>query len=128
MSKPRSIKGDSPAAFNDCKYLMDLAVKKSGLTYECESVGQAIKMKQRCNTYRNLLRTIQQEQLDFMPGQWAVTIYDILVIRLIDDEGKSVVKGLTVRFDHTVLKGVIRDAEGNVIEIPDGFSFLDDEE
>lgn len=126
MSKKES----SPSAYTDVKFVMDLALEKPGLRYECESPGKATHFKQRCNKYRNLLRDMAQEQVIHVPGQRAETLYDILVIRQINTEGASDRKGTILVFDHHQPLGKIIDPEtGEEIKIaPDTLGLLNDTE
>ena len=119
-------KRTSPAAYGDVKYVMDLALDKPGLIYQCNSPGNAINFKQRCNRYRNLLRDMAHESVLHIPGQRAETAYDILVIRPINEAGKSDRRGLILVFDHHKPEGRIIDPEtGNEIK-PETRSLFDD--
>ena len=84
-----SHKRNSPSAYTDVKFVMDLAINKPGLRYECDSAGKAINFKQRCNRYRNLLRDMAQEAVMHVPGQRAETAYDALVIRQVNASAES---------------------------------------
>lgn len=115
----KTLKKDSPAAYNDVRFVMDLAAKKPGLTYECSTPGKATYFAQRCNKYRNLMRNMVAEQLLGTPGARAQTAYDCIVIRQINSlTGQPDRKGTILRFDHETPDGIIRDADGNLIEIP----------
>lgn len=102
-------KKNSPSAYNDVKFVMDMAVEKPGLRYVLESPGRATHFKQRCNRYRNLLREQAQEQGSLIPGYRAETVYDILVIRQINAEGKPDRSGAVLIFDHHVTEGRLYD-------------------
>lgn len=106
-----SHKSDSPAAYPDVKYVMDLALKKPGLRYELNTPGKAIHFKQRCNKYRNLLRAQAQEALNLIPGQRAETAYDCLVIRQQDENGQPSRQGRSLIFDHVIPEGKLFDPE-----------------
>ena len=101
----------SPAAYDDVKLVMDLAVKKPGLRYECKTYGAAVNFKQRCNRYRNLLREMAQEQVEFVPGYRAEVEYDRLNIRQFNDEGKIDRKGRILVFAAREPLGKIIDPE-----------------
>jgi len=108
----------SPAAYNDVKLVMDLALKKPGLRYECQTYGGAVNFKQRCNKYRNLLREIAQEQVLNVPGYRAEVEYDKLVIRQINDEDEPDRKGRILIFAAREPLGKIIDPEtGELIDI-----------
>lgn len=114
-----SKKANSPAAYNDVRFIMDLAVRQPGLTFECATNGRAIYFLQRCNKFRNMVREIQAELLANTPGVRAQTAYDALVIRLISAAtGEPDRKGTMVLFEHERADGVLRDADGNIIELP----------
>jgi len=106
-----SLKKQSPAAYNDVKFVMELAVEKPGLKYVSASAGKAINFKQRCNRYRNLLREIAAESMIHVPGQRGATLFDILVIRQVNAEGESDRKGAVLIFDHERADGQIFDPE-----------------
>jgi hypothetical protein len=115
----RTFKADSPAAYADVKFVMDMAVAKPGLRYVLSSSGKAVHFKQRCNKYRNLLRDIASEQVINIPGFRAETAYDILVILQINEEGKSSRTGNTLLFNHQVAEGVLIDPDtGEQIKLP----------
>ena len=105
-------KRTSPSAYADVKYVMDLALEKPGLRYECDSAGKAINFKQRCNRYRNLLRDMAQESIMHVPGQRAETAYDTLVIRQVNPDYESDRRGTILVFEH-------HKPEGRII-LPDG--------
>ncbi len=102
---------NSPAAYDDVKLIMDLALKKPGLRYECQKYGTAVNFKQRCNKYRNLLRDIAQEQVLNIPGHRAEVAYDRLLIRQINDEGETDRKGRILVFDEREPLGKVIDPE-----------------
>jgi len=125
MSKSK--KRNSPAAYSDVKTIMDFALQKPGLIYECSTVGGAVNFKQRCNRYRNLLREIQQEQFFGIPGQRAETAYDVLVIRQIDAEGNPNRRGARLVFDHEIATGRLIDPDtGEELHLPEMPSILGD--
>jgi hypothetical protein len=104
-------KASSPSAYGDVKTVMDLALKKAGLRYECSTPGRAVNFKQRCNRYRNLIRAQAQELGFGIPGYRAETAYDILVIRQINSEGVPDRRGQTLIFEHHTPEGRIIDPE-----------------
>lgn len=106
-----SQKRTSPSAYTDVKYVMDIALEKPGLRYECDTSGKAINFKQRCNRYRNLLRDMAQETIMHVPGQRGETAYDILVIRQVNSEGNSDRRGTILVFEHHAPEGRIIDPE-----------------
>ena len=114
----RSKKEHSPAAYNDVKFVLDLALKKPGLKYELTTAGRAINFKQRCYLYRNLLREMAQDTLT-IPGQRAEVAYDALIIRQINAEGESDKKaGCILVFEHHTPEGKLIDPEtGEEIDI-----------
>lgn len=108
----------SPAAYGDVKFVLDLAIKKPGLVYECNTPGAAINFKQRCNRYRNMLREMEAEMAGDTPGFRPSTAYDILVIRQQDAEGEPSRSGRRLVFDHEKPEGKLYDPEtGQEIEI-----------
>lgn len=106
-----SFKKRSPAAYNDVKTVMDLAVNKPGLEYHLSSVGRAVNFKQRCNLYRNLLRSQAEELAVGIPGYRAQTAYDILIIRQVNAEKKPDRHGCILIFEHHEPEGKIIDPE-----------------
>lgn len=113
---------NSPASYDDVKLVMDLALKKPGLRYECATYGGAINFKQRCNKYRNLLRGIAQEQVLNIPGHRAEVAYDRLVIRQLNDDGDPDRRGRILVFETREPMGKITDPETG--EIIDPFNTL----
>jgi len=112
-----SKKDQSPSAYGDVKYVMDLALDKPGLRYELTTPGRAINFKQRCNKYRNLLREMAAE-MAAIPGHRPETAYDCLVIKQQNLEGVPDRKGTVLVFDHHKPEGRIIDPEtGEEIEI-----------
>lgn len=105
-----SRKDQSPAAYNDVKYVMDMALERPGLIYELKTPGKAVNFKLRCNKYRNLRRDMAAEAVT-LPGFRPETAYDILVIRQTDEEGNSSRKGRRLVFDHAENDGVLLDPE-----------------
>jgi len=101
----------SPAAYDDVKLVLDLALKKPGLRYECQTYGSAINFKQRCNKYRNLLREMAQEQVINVPGHRAEVKYDRIIIRQFNWEGEPDRKGNILIFDAREPLGKIIDPE-----------------
>lgn len=121
-------KRSSPSAYSDVKFVMDLALEKPGLRYECESPGKAVNFKQRCNRYRNLLRDMAQETIMHVPGQRAETAYDALVIRQVNASAESDRRGTILVFEHHRPEGRIIDPEtGQEIKPEFGSLFEDDE-
>jgi len=124
-----SHKRNSPSAYTDVKFVMDLAINKPGLRYECDSAGKAINFKQRCNRYRNLLRDMAQEAVMHVPGQRAETAYDALVIRQVNASAESDRRGTILVFEHHKPEGRIIDPEtGQEIAPPVGSVFDGDED
>lgn len=118
MTKQRSLKADSPVAYPDIKFVLDLALRKDGLRYEFSSPGRAIHFKQRCYKYRNLLREMQQEQLFGVPGARASTAYDLLIVSQINAEGQPDKLGSVLIFRHFAPQGKLIDPEtGEEIEM-----------
>jgi len=115
---PRSRKEQSPAAYQDVKYVLDLALKKPGLRYELSTPGRAINFKQRCYMYRNLLREMAQEAIA-LPGQRAEVSYDLLIIKQVNDEGKPDKQaGRILIFEHHIPEGRLIDPEtGEEIDV-----------
>ena len=112
------MKKHSPAAYADVKQVMDYALKKPGLRYILSSYGRAVHFKQRCNTYRNMLRDMENEMLEKVPGARGETAYDILIIRQVNEEGESDRKGNTLLFEHHKTEGKLIDPDtGEEIEI-----------
>lgn len=123
-----SHKQNSPSAYGDVKLVMDLALTKPGLRYECQSPGKAVNFKQRCNRYRNLLRSMQQESIMHVPGQRAETAYDILVIRQVNENYQPDRQGLILVFEHHSPEGRIIDPEtGQEISLTQQTLFTGDE-
>jgi len=118
-------KSNSPAAYNDCKFVMDLALEKPGLRYECKSAGAAMNFKQRCNKYRNLLRDQATELVAHIPGQRGSTIYDLLVIKQVNPTGGNLREGTVLVFEHQVPEGRIIDPETGEEILPPRGSLLD---
>lgn len=123
MTRPTPTrKKDSPAAYEDVKFVLDMAVKKPDLLYVCETVGQAIHFKQRCNTYRKLLREQQAEISGLIPGHRPESLYDILVISQVNGEGEPDRQGAVLKFRHEKLHGRLIDPDtGKEIDIPNSF-------
>ena len=122
-------KRTSPSAYADVKFVMDLALDKPGLRYECESPGKAVNFKQRCNRYRNLLRDMAQETIMHVPGQRAETAYDALVIWQVNASAESDRRGTILVFEHHRPEGRIIDPEtGQEIAPPVGSVFDGDED
>jgi hypothetical protein len=120
-------KHNSPAAYSDVKHVMDIALKKPGLIYECNTHGKAVNFKQRCNRYRNLMRDMAQEQMFGLPGVRAETAYDVLVIRQINEEGEPDRKGRRLVFDHERAVGKIIDPDtGEELHLPQMPSIIGD--
>lgn len=115
-------KADSPAAYEDVKHVLNLAVDKPGLRYELETPGKAMHFKQRCNRFRKMLRDMEQEMLAGVPGVRAQTLYDRLVIRQTNAEGKPDRRGTILVFDHESITGRLFDPEtGEEIFMPNPF-------
>lgn len=120
-----STKRTSPSAYSDVKYVMDLALTKPGLRYECDSAGKAINFKQRCNRYRNLLRDMAQESVMHIPGQRAETAYDTLVIRQVNPEAEPDRRGTILVFEHHKPEGRIIDPDTGEELVPQAPSLFD---
>ncbi len=119
MSKQKSKVSESLAAYQDVKFVLDIAIEKSGLQYVCETAGAATHFKQRCNKYRNLLRGMQDELTSFIPGQRPESAYDILSIRQVGADLNSARDGCIILFEHRKLKGKLIDPEtGEEISLP----------
>ena len=104
-------KKSSPAAYADVRLVMDMAVRKPGLRYVLSSHGKAIHFKQRCNVYRNLLRSQAQEVGALIPGYRAETLYDTIIIRQINAAGQPDRKGAILLFEHHSAEGTLIDPE-----------------
>ena len=112
-------KDQSPAAFGDVKFVMDMAIEKPGLQYVMKTPGAAVNFKQRCNKYRNLMREIAAETLFGVPGARAETAYDTLVIKQVGADGLPSREGCIVLFEHQKVEGTLIDPEtGKEIPIP----------
>ena len=120
-----SKKAFSPAAYNDVKYVMDMALKIPGLQYVCETSGKATHFKQRCNTYRNLLREMAQEMVINVPGYRAETAYDMLVISQVGADLIPNRHGALLLFRHQEPLGKLIHPETGEEILPDGPSILD---
>lgn len=114
-----SIKKNSPAAYPDVKYIMELALERPGLKYVLQTAGKATHFKQRCYAYRNLIRSQLQEQVVNIPGYRAETAFDALVIRQVNEKGESKKPDSRILiFDHISPEGQLIDPEtGKEIEI-----------
>jgi len=107
------------ASYRDCHFVLDLAMEKDGLVYQCETPGAAISFKQRCNTYRARLREADAASNVIIPGYIAESRFDPLVIRQVDSNGKNDPKGCCIRFDHERKIGKIIDPDtGEEIPVP----------
>ena len=104
-------KKNSPSAYADVKFVMDMALEKPGLRYVLSTSGRAVHFKQRCNRYRNLLREQAQEVGALVPGFRAETSYDILVIRQVNAAGEPDRSGAVLIFDHHKTEGQLFDPE-----------------
>ena len=114
-----SRKINSPGAYQDVKAVMEMAIKKPGLRYKMKSFGAAINFKQRCGIYRNMLRDMAAETLQHIPGARAETVFDVLVIRQINEGGEPDRRGNVLRFDHQELLGQLIDPDtGEEIHLP----------
>lgn len=122
-----SRKKNSTAAYPDVQYVMDLALEKPGLRYQCTTYGKAINFKQRCNRYRNLLREIASESMIHIPGQRGASAYDILVIRQVNEKNEPDRQGCFLLFEHERPEGKILDPEsGEEIPFPKAGSLFND--
>lgn len=102
----------SLAAYQICKKVMDMALDKPGLVYKLKTPGFATNFKQKCYRFRNLVRKLEAERLEGIPGANPQSAYDILVIRQ-DKEDKRI-----LRFDHDDFNGVLLDPDtGKEIDI-----------
>ena len=104
-------KAGSPAAYSDVHYVMEAALERPNLIYECDTPGAAINFKLRCNRYRNLLREMEAERIGNIPGLRAETVFDTLVISQVDDEGKPDRQGRRLCFRHQQLHGRLIDPD-----------------
>lgn len=108
----------SPAAYSDVRTVMDLALQKPGLIYRLPTAGQAINFRQRCHRYAAILRDQQTEQAANVPGFRAETVYDTLLIRQLDESGKSSNRGRSLQFTIRIAEGELIDPEtGQVMSI-----------
>jgi hypothetical protein len=109
---------DTPLAYGDVIYVLNKALEMPGLIYELESVGKAVHFKQRCNTYRKMLREQATELAGLTPGFRPEISYDILVISQTDIDGKPDRQGRRIVFRHQDPIGKLIDPEtGKEIEI-----------
>jgi hypothetical protein len=114
-----STKAQSPAAYGDVKFVLDMALQKPGLKYVLKSPGRAVNFKQRCNRFRSLMREMAAEALAGTPGFRAETAYDPLVIRQINEKGEPDRHGAVLLFEHQEIEGTLLDPEtGEEIPIP----------
>lgn len=112
---------DTPTAFEDVKYVLDLALKRPGLIYRLESGGKATYFKQRCNQYRVMLRKIASETAAHAPGFRPEISYDKLTIRQLDAEGNPSRDGSSLQFVMPEPVGELVDPEtGAAISLEDG--------
>lgn len=114
-----------PSAFNaasyrDCHFAMEAALHRDGLQYVCESVGQAVNFKQRCNRYRVKLREQDAKTMAHIPGYLGESPFDVLTIRQVDASGTPSRNGAIIQFEHApVGKGKLIDpATGEEITMP----------
>lgn len=107
----KTLKANSPAAYADVKYVMEIAVNKPGLEYHMTSPGAAINFKHRCNRYRNLVRDMVAESAGNIPGFRAETAFDMLVIRQVNLQKEPDRRGTILIFDHIQTSGVLIDPE-----------------
>jgi len=101
----------SPTAYSDVKHILDLALEKPGLIYRLPTYGKAINFRQRCHRYTNLLREMQDEVADFVPGHRSETLYDKILIRQINEEGSVDKYGRSLRFDFVEPEGELIDPD-----------------
>jgi hypothetical protein len=123
---PPSKKAFSPAAYSDVKYVMDTALTIPGLQYVCETSGKATHFKQRCNTYRNLLREMAQEMVLNVPGHRAETAYDILVISQVNANFLPDRHGAVLLFKHQEPLGKLINPQTGEEIFPETPSILGD--
>lgn len=109
-------KSKSLSAYNDARQLLEYALTDPGMTYELPTAGKAANMKQRCNTYRAMLISIDQERLKGVAGARGMSRYDDIIIRQVNAEGKSDRQGTILRFDTTALEGILRNSDGDKID------------
>lgn len=113
-----SRKDKSPAAFQDVKFVLDMALEKPDLQYILKTPGAAVNFKQRCNKYRNLLREMAGETVN-LPGHRAETAYDTLVIRQVNARLEPDRLGCILLFGRQELTGTLIDPEtGKEIHLP----------
>lgn len=115
MTSPRK---KSPAAYADVKFVLDMALNKPGLRYILKTYGAAVNFKQRCYTYRNLIREMTAETLQGIPGVRAETAYDKIVIKQINEANEFDRKGCVLVFEHIELDGRLIDETGEEIQLP----------
>lgn len=120
-------KSSSPSAYNDVKYVLDMALEKPGLIYECNTPGAATNFKQRCHRYRNILREMEAERLAGVPGVRPELAYDVLVIRQQNEAGDPDRRGRRLVFDHQELGGKLLDPDtGKELHMPEMPSIIRD--
>ena len=110
----------SPAAYQDVKQVLDIAVAKPNLRYECKTPGDAISFRQRCYSYMKLLREQNDEILGIVPGHRSETPYDALYIQLGTYTAGEFIpsrSGNTLRFSHQHTGKLIDPETGEEIKI-----------
>lgn len=112
MSKDR-IKGR--AAYRDCEAIMDRALEIPGLVYELPSNDAAVRFRARCYQFRKLMLEYARRQYEGV-FEDAETVYDALVIRMTDENGKSTKTGRFLRFDHEITHGKLHFPDGTTVE------------
>lgn len=108
------------ASYRDCHFAMEAALNRDGLQYVCESVGQAVNFKQRCNRYRVKLREQDAKTMAHIPGYLGESPFDALTIRQVDASGTPSREGTIIQFEHApVGKGKLIDpTTGEEITMP----------
>ena len=102
---------DTPTAYADVIYVLNLALAKPGLIYQLADTGKAVHFKQRCNAYRKMLREQATELAGLTPGFRPEVSYDLLVISQTDLDGKPDRRGVRIVFRHETPLGLILDPE-----------------
>lgn len=107
----------SPAAYSDCKRVLDLALKNPGLEYRLATYGDAMSFMQRCYAYRNLIHDLEKEKQLGVIGARSEVEYDIIRIRRPKNPDGS--KGSTLIFEHRGIEGELVLPSGEKLDIAD---------
>lgn len=111
-----STKKNSPSSYRAAKLVLDAALQHPGLRYELPDYGKATAFKMACNRYRNRLRQLDSERVASIPGETGTTIYDQLVIRQVNAEGKADRQGTILIFDLDQIEGKLTLPDGTVLD------------